>query len=230
MIKHKPIQVHVRARFTGHPRSCAGNDVATARSHIAPGNVTSGYFFVLAIARIGNLCLFPITWTPYLERISLVLPLAITSNNNKKTSPRISWEILPDYAPEMPPFLRKWEHACSPLMHPSGGGGNATLWTWWTIVPKISQAGMNGECIFIYITLTTFNEFKQGTFHRVKTKECIHVPLPIVNDIKAEHVKISSVESQKGIQVHLCTQKYFRYVRETRVSSPLHQLSEDKVQ
>ena len=47
--KRKPIQVHVhvRARFTGHPRSRAGNDVATARSHIAPGNETSGYFFLI---------------------------------------------------------------------------------------------------------------------------------------------------------------------------------------
>ena len=47
--KREPIQVHVRARFTGHPRSRAGNDVATAWSHIAPENVTSGYFF-----RIGD--------------------------------------------------------------------------------------------------------------------------------------------------------------------------------
>ena len=49
LVARKPIQVHVRARFTSHPRSRAGNDVATARSHIAPGNVTSGYFF-----RIGD--------------------------------------------------------------------------------------------------------------------------------------------------------------------------------
>ena len=26
------------------------------------------------------------------------------------------------------PFLRKWEHACGPLMHSSGGGGGAGLW------------------------------------------------------------------------------------------------------
>ena len=112
----------------------------------------------------------PLSW----ENISGIAIGNYKQKKKKKPSPGFLGKSYPTMTPKCPLSWENGNMHAAPLMHPSGGGGgNATLWTWWTIVPKISQAGMYGECISIYITLTTFNEFKQGTIHRVKTKEYI---------------------------------------------------------
>ena len=48
------------------------------------------------------------------------LPWAITKNTPFSG---LSREISPRLRPKYPPFPRKWECACGPLMHSSGGGG-----------------------------------------------------------------------------------------------------------
>ena len=39
----------------------------------------------------------------------------------------LSREIFPRLLPNIPPFPRKWEYACGPLMHSSGGGGGGYI-------------------------------------------------------------------------------------------------------
>ena len=45
--------------------------------------------------------------------------------------PKFSWEIYPRQMPKIPPLLRKWEHACGPIVCSSvcvcGGGGGRVL-------------------------------------------------------------------------------------------------------
>ena len=39
----------------------------------------------------------------------------------------LSREIFRDSGPQIPPFPRKWECVCGPLMHSSGGGGELSM-------------------------------------------------------------------------------------------------------
>ena len=49
--------------------------------------------------------------------------LVTIGNYNKHPLFRAFAGNLPETTPKMPPFLRKWKHACDPLMNSSEGGG-----------------------------------------------------------------------------------------------------------
>ena len=51
------------------------------------------------------------------------LPLAFTKNHPPPPFPMLSRVIFQRLCPPYPLSREKWEHACGPLMHSSGGGG-----------------------------------------------------------------------------------------------------------
>ena len=67
----------------------------------------------------GYLCSFPITRTPP-PYLGYWLPLAITKTH---PFPGFLGKSFRDYGQKRPPFPRKWECTCCPLMHSSGGPG-----------------------------------------------------------------------------------------------------------
>ena len=66
-----------------------------------------------------------ITRTPYLweEDTSPTSRVLVSIGNYKETPHFLGFlrKSSRDYAPKYPPFMRKWKHACCPLMHWEGG-------------------------------------------------------------------------------------------------------------
>ena len=89
----------------------------------------------------GYLCSSPINWTPYL---GYWLPLAITKNTP------FSWfsrEIFPRLRPKNTPLSRgKWERACSPLLHLSGGPGSGYWQTHFALLQESTLLSLASFC------------------------------------------------------------------------------------
>ena len=75
----------------------------------------------------GYLCSFPITWT-LLSQEKDIPPISGIGYHwqlhKNPPFPGFLGKSSRDYGQKYPPFPRKWEYACSPLMHSRGGGGD----------------------------------------------------------------------------------------------------------
>ena len=100
---------------------------------------------------------------PYLGKIYPLSRVLVTIGNyNKQPLFRAFAGNFPETTPKMPPFLRKWKHACDPLMNSSEGGGGGkkdTVWytlsySQWVRVTHHSQ-GTSWDC-FLHHFLVCF--------------------------------------------------------------------------